>query len=122
MISQPDQPAVLVVDDEALIRMMLTDELEDVGCAAFEAGNATEALAMLEAHPEVSVLFTDINMPGVMNGIELARKVMSVRPEIRLFIASGRERPVDSSIPADAHFVEKPYNPGRIAQLICEPA
>lgn len=118
MMSHHAQPVVLIVDDEALIRMILTDELEDAGCASFEAGNAAEALELLDAHPEVSVVFTDINMPGAMNGIELVQTVQSLRPQVRLYLASGRERPTDGSVPPDVVFVEKPYNPRAIAKMI----
>lgn len=112
--------AVLVVEDEVLIRMMLTDELEDAGFAVHSAGNAQEALALVDAHPEISVLFTDVNMPGEMNGIELAHKVVADRPAMQLYLASGRACPADGSIPARSVFIGKPYNPCEVAQLIRE--
>lgn len=92
-----DPITVLIVDDEALIRMMVADELVDHGFITLEAEDAGEALAMLGAHPEVSILFTDINMPGAMNGIELANAVSTQHPDMRIFLASGRERPGDKN-------------------------
>ena len=67
-----DQIAVLVVEDEALIRMDVVDQLEDEGFVAFEAANADEAIAHLEAQPQIRILFTDIDMPGSMDGLRLA--------------------------------------------------
>lgn len=122
-MDMPTRPiAVLVVEDEVIIRMMLTDEFEDAGFAVHAAANAREALAIVEAHPEISVVFTDVNMPGDMNGIELAREIIKDSPDMRLYLASGRERPDDGSIPADSVFIGKPYNACEVAQLIREAA
>lgn len=118
MQASPDPIAILVVEDEIVIRLMLTEELEDAGFAVHGAGNANEALNCIAAHPEISVLFTDVNMPGTINGIELARRILTERPAMQLYLASGRERPNDGSIPVESIFIEKPYNVCKVVDAI----
>lgn len=114
--------AVLIVEDEALIRMMIAEELDDAGIAVFEASDASEALALFDQHPQIDVLFTDINIPGAMNGFALARSVRAKRPDMKIYLASGRERPDDKELPVGATFIGKPYNVRQIAELIRQPA
>lgn len=76
-----DLVCVLVVEDEGLIRMSLVEDLEDSGFQVFEAGDAEEALDVLQGHPEITVLFTDIDMPGSMDGLTLAKLVGQSRPD-----------------------------------------
>lgn len=121
-MSIENQCAVLIVDDEALIRMLIADELLDAGLTSIEAGDAREALALLERHSEITVLFTDINMPGSMNGLELARAAQSIRPDIRIFLSSGRAPPSDEVWPDRGIFIEKPYHVERVAEMIREAA
>lgn len=109
---------VLVVDDEPLIRMYAVDVLEDEGIRTLEAGDATQALAMLEAHPEITVLFTDINMPGPLDGLELARRVHERRADVQLILTSGKVRPRQADLPNDGHFLEKPYEAAALTGLI----
>lgn len=111
-------PVVLVVDDEPLIRLYAVDILGDAGFPCVEAGDGCEALEMLDAHPEVTVLFTDINMPGEFDGLELARKVHVARPDVQLIITSGRMRPPCDQIPDDGQFVAKPYQAQVLTGLI----
>lgn len=114
-----DRPTlVLVVDDEPLVRMLGTDVLEDAGFVVVEAGNAAEALQTLEAHPEVSVLFTDVNMPGEMNGIDLAQRVNERRPDVRLLIASGQASPRRDELPDGSVFLRKPWDPEAVVERI----
>lgn len=120
MTSPPhDKPVVLVVDDEILVRMVASDALQDAGCATYEAAEAEEALALVEDHPEISVLFTDINMPG-LDGLALARLVHARRPDMRLILTSGRERPSAAEIPDDGRFIPKPYDTTVVTQLVHE--
>jgi two-component system, response regulator PdtaR len=102
--------AVLVVEDETLIRLWVADLLEENGFSVVEAPNADSALRVLESRPEVKLLCTDVQMPGSLNGRELAREVHARRPHIRLVITSGRERPTRAEIPDDGRFVAKPYS------------
>jgi len=117
-MATPPIPVVLVVDDEPLIRMYAVDVLEDAGFSVVEAANAEEALAQLSRHPEITVLFTDINMPGELDGLDLAREVHRRRPHVQLIIASGKMRPSCEEIPDDGRFFIKPYDGLAIAKLI----
>ena len=109
---------VLVVDDEPLIRMTAADMLADAGWPAIEAADAAEALEKLAAHPEVSVLFTDINMPGEMDGLDLARRVHELRPDVHLVITSGKMRPARDELPGEGRFIGKPYQERQFIALI----
>jgi CheY-like chemotaxis protein len=92
---KPDIRAlILVVEDEALVRMMLVDVLDDAGFKVMEAAHADEALHILAAVPDVQVVVTDVEMPrGSINGFELARRVRNDRQDIGVLIASGRVAP-----------------------------
>jgi CheY-like chemotaxis protein len=100
---------ILVVEDEALIRLWVADLLEENGFSVLEAKDADTALTVLESRPDVKLLFTDVQMPGSLNGMELAREVHARWPHILLVITSGRERPTLTEIPDDGRFVAKPY-------------
>jgi CheY-like chemotaxis protein len=103
--------AVLVVEDEPLIRMMVVAEIEDQGFAVLEAGDAQEALSILdtEAH-RIGVLFTDVDMPGDMNGVALARRVRASWPWIALCVASGKMVVLERELPFGSQFFPKPYD------------
>jgi two-component system, response regulator PdtaR len=104
------KPAILVVEDETLIRLWAAGLLEENGFSVLEAENAEAALKVLESRPDVKLLFTDVQMPGSLNGMELAREVHARWPHVLLVITSGRERPTRAEIPDDGRFVAKPYN------------
>ncbi len=114
----PPRAVVLIVEDEPLVRMLGTDVLEDAGFAVVEAVDAREALEQLEAHPEVDILFTDVQMPGEMDGVALARAVHDRRPDVRLVIASGRVRLAPGDIPDSGRFVPKPYRPDELVGIM----
>jgi CheY-like chemotaxis protein len=102
---------VVLVEDEFLIRALMADVLSDAGFDVREAADADEALTILQAHPdEVSLLFTDIHMPGPMDGLALIQHVHANWPAIRLLIASGKARLEAQDLPPGAHFVPKPYD------------
>ncbi|MDB5599536.1 MAG: response regulator receiver [Xanthobacteraceae bacterium] len=103
------RPVVLVVDDEALLRMLAVDVVEQAGCTALEAGDADEAIALLEAIPDISVLFTDIHMPGRMDGLKLAHVVRQRWPAIGIIVVSGLVRPGPYELPSNSCFFCKPY-------------
>ena len=111
-------PVILVVDDEPIIRLDAVAIIEDAGFAAFEAADAEEALEIMAAHPDVSVLFTDINMPGPFDGLELARRVHEGWPMVQLVITSGRVVPNPEEIPDHGHFVAKPYQTTAVIALL----
>jgi CheY-like chemotaxis protein len=103
------KPTVLIVEDEAFIRMEAADVLADAGCVSLEAGDAEEALTVLEEHPEVRLLFTDINMPGTMDGLVLAKRVVETIPDMALIVTSGKHRIPDADLPDHGVFLPKPY-------------
>lgn len=102
--------AVLVVEDEILIRLSIVDELSDHGFQVFEAGNADEAIGILEQHQEIRLVFTDIDMPGSMDGLKLAAFVRDRWPPIKIIITSGRFLPEAHQLPEEVRFFPKPYD------------
>ena len=112
-----EHPLVLVVEDEPFVRMIAAEGLEDAGFEVIEAASADEALAILNTRNDVGVLFTDVNMPGSVDGVELARMVHQRWPDLRIIVTSGRDRP---AMPEDGRFVPKPYRPGQVAHVIEE--
>jgi two-component system, response regulator PdtaR len=114
--TDPDpQPVVLVAEDEELIRLWAADVLQESGFSVLEASNAEGALRVLEARPEVRLLFTDIHMPGAFDGMELARRVHDRWPHVQLVVTSGKIAPRPAEIPDDGRFLAKPY---RAEQLV----
>ena len=111
---------VLLVEDEVLVRLFGADILKAAGFEVIEAANADEALQTLEARDDVQVLFTNVHMPGSLDGLALARCVHERWPDIELLIASGRSRVDPDEIPDNGRFVSKPYEPGRVVQQLRE--
>ena len=103
------QPLVLVVEDEELLRLYAADLLEAHGFAVLKAENADEALKVLEQRNDVRLLFTDIQMPGALDGMDLARQVHVRWPHVLLVITSGQTAPTRAEIPDDGRFIAKPY-------------
>jgi len=113
-----ENATVLVVDDEALIRMAAMDIVEDAGYCAMEAASADEAILILELHPWISVVLTDINMPGSMDGLELSLLIRARWPLIELVVTSGRLIGRAVHMPPGIHFVVKPYTPREIVSAL----
>jgi CheY-like chemotaxis protein len=109
---------ILVVEDEALVRACTAALLEDAGCSVIEAGDGEEALRAFEAHARVTTVFTDINMPGPINGLSLAHKIFQMRPQVQLILTSGRGSPLEGEIPAGGQFLPKPYDCDQLTALI----
>jgi len=107
-------PVVLIVEDDPLLRMLAVELVEEAGFVPLEAGNADEAVALLESHLDISLLFTDIDMPGSMDGLRLAHAVHDRWPPIKILIVSGKTRLPPSDLPSNSCFVEKPYQTGAI--------
>jgi CheY-like chemotaxis protein len=109
---------VLVVEDEMLLRMRAVDIVEDAGYTSVEAVDADEAVAILECRSDIALLFTDIQMPGSMDGLALARSVHDRWPPIKIILVSGQVKPTAIDIPADSRFFGKPLEDrAMIAQL-----
>ena len=102
------KPTVLVVEDELMLRMRAVDIVEDAGFAALEAVNADEALALLESRSDIKLLFTDIQMPGSMDGLKLAYAVHERWPSIKIILVSGQVVLTEQDRPAQSRFHGKP--------------
>jgi DNA-binding NtrC family response regulator len=113
---------VLVVEDDHFVRMDAVDIVEEAGFVAIEAENADEALRLLEENPAVRIVFTDIDMPGSMDGIKLAHAVRDRWPPVTIIIASGHHRPASHEMPAHARFFPKPYARAAIKAALREAA
>jgi len=100
---------VLVVEDEPLLRMLAVDFIEDAGFEVVEAENADLAVAFLEARSDIRIVFTDIDMPGSMDGMKLAAAVRDRWPPIEIVIVSGHKRPA-VDLPERSVFFSKPYD------------
>src|SRR5579863_4957196 len=96
--------AVLVVEDDAMIRMIAAEFLEDEGFVVVEAGDAEEAIRKLEGDPTIAAVFTDINMPGAMDGLDLAHFVRDRRPSIKVLLTSGRSQLPTARLPSQSRF------------------
>jgi CheY-like chemotaxis protein len=99
---------VLVVEDEMLLRMRAVDMVEDAGFTSVEAVDADEAVAILESRSDIALMFTDIQMPGSMDGLKLAHAVRERWPPIKIILVSGQLKPATMDIPADSRFYGKP--------------
>jgi two-component sensor histidine kinase/DNA-binding response OmpR family regulator len=109
--------AVLIVEDEMLLRMRAVDMVEDAGFAPVEAINADDALAILESRSDIELLFTDIQMPGSMDGLKLAYAVHERWPLIKIILVSGQLKLTNNDMPADCRFFGKPLD---VKQMIAE--
>ena len=108
---------ILLVEDEVLVRMLAADVLSEAGFSVLESTNAEEALRLLETRPDVQVLFTDVNMPGALDGLGLAQAVHERSPEVGL-IGSGRIRPNPGELPPGTRFIPKPYAPAALTDAV----
>ncbi len=115
-----ERPLVVVIaEDEVLLRTIAVDVLEEAGFRTFEAENARAALDICKSCPEaIDVLFTDIRMPGPMDGLELAHRVRERWPWIVIIIASGNIFVGRDQLPEGARFLPKPYDMHRILDII----
>ena len=109
---------VLIVEDEPLIRSHLAGMLQDKGCKTIEAGSAAEAIAILERNSEITVVFTDVQMPGTMDGIALAKYVRRRWPPTIIVVSSGKSQPAPGVLAEDIPFLSKPYEDRRLSEVI----
>jgi two-component sensor histidine kinase len=110
-------PNVLIVEDEMILRMRAVDIVEDAGFNPVEAVNADEAMSILESRSDISLLFTDIQMPGSIDGLKLAHAVHDRWPSIKIILVSGQVKPSDAERPAESRFFGKPLG---VEQMITE--
>ncbi len=115
-----EKTTILIVEDEALIRMGTAHILEDAGYAVVEAPNADTAINILEARSDIHVVFTDIKMPGTLCGLRLARAIRDRWPPIHLIVASGLNAPFETEFPGNGRFIRKPYAPKHVLRALDE--
>src|SRR3984893_12440354 len=105
---------VLVVEDEMLLRMRAVDMVEAAGYIPVEAADADQAVAILESRSDIALMFTDIQMPGSMDGLGLAHSVHERWPPIKIIMVSGQLKVANTDIPTDSRFFEKPCEAGEM--------
>ena len=115
-----EKAVILVVEDEAIIRMGAVQMMEAAGYTVVEALNAHDAMAVLENRTDVRAVFTDINMPGTWDGMRLARMVRDRWPPIHLIVTSGLISPDINDLPPRGRFIRKPYDPEHVIAAIRE--
>ena len=111
-------PAVLIVEDEPLVRLGAVKMIEEAGFLVIEAANADEAIRILESRTDIRAVFTDINMPGSMDGLKLAHAVRNRWPPIKIIVTSGRDRLTEQDLPEGGRFFAKPYDPIEITDTL----
>jgi CheY-like chemotaxis protein len=109
------RPVVLVVEDEALIRVSTVQLVEEAGYEALQAANADEAIRLLEARTDIGLVFTDVHMPGTMDGIKLVHYIRKRWPPVQLMVASGVAVMNEMDLPSGTGFFRKPYAEHAIA-------
>ena len=113
-----NQQSILVVEDDAIIRMSSVAALEDAGFRVFEAQNSADALEMMAAHDEIEILLTDVRMPGSMDGLALVARTQKDYPAIRAIVISGNATAEQACNAGASGFVAKPYLPVTIVRAI----
>jgi CheY-like chemotaxis protein len=111
---------VLVVEDDALLRMHAAEMIEEAGFQVLEANGADEAIRVLESRADIRIIFTDIDMPGSMNGLKLAHAVAHRWPPIRIVATSGHFQVREGDLPTGGRFIAKPYRANQIISALCE--
>jgi CheY-like chemotaxis protein len=116
--SKPERAVILIVEDEFLIRTYATEVIRDAGFEVIEASDADEAIVILESRTDIRVVFTDIHMPGTMDGLKLAHAVRDRWPPVHIIATSGRYAFREGDLPTGATFFRKPYSPEKVANTL----
>ena len=119
-LDESKRPVVLVVEDEFLLRMDAVDMIRAAGFEVVEASNADQAIEILENRLDITVVFTDIQMPGSMDGLKLAQAVRGRWPPIKIVATSGHLHVQETDLPTGGRFLPKPYSPGQITGMLRE--
>lgn len=109
---------VLVVEDEPLQRMMAVDLVIDAGFDVVEAGSADEAVEILEGRTDIRIVFTDVDMPGSMDGLKLAAAIRDRWPPIAIIVTSGHLTMQDAILPSGSVFFSKPYDSAKVTEQL----
>jgi CheY-like chemotaxis protein len=118
--SEPKRPVVLIVEDEFLIRMDAVDTIRSGGFDVVEAENADQAIIILEGRLDITVVFTDIQMPGSMDGLKLAAAIRGRWPPIKIVATSGLLKISEDDLPSGSRFLPKPYNAPQLMAALRE--
>src|SRR5260370_3264049 len=113
-------PVVLIVEDEFLLRMNAVDMIKAAGFEVVEAGNADDAIEILESRRDITVVFTDIQMPGSMDGLNLARAVRGRWPPIKIVATSAHVDVRQIDLPEGGRVLPKPYSPVHVTGVLRE--
>lgn len=119
-VNSSKTPAVLIVEDEPLVRLDAVRAIEDAGFEVVEAANADEAIRILENRSDIQVVFTDIQMPGSIDGLKLAHAVRNRWPPIKIIVTSGHHLVSENDLPEGGRFFAKPYDSTQITNTIRE--
>jgi CheY-like chemotaxis protein len=114
------RPVVLIVEDESLLRMDAADTIMAAGFEVVESANADQAIEILEVRRDITVVFTDIQMPGSMDGLKLARAVRGRWPPIKIVATSGHIGVQEADLPEGGRFLAKPYSSTQITGVLRE--
>jgi CheY-like chemotaxis protein len=116
------RPAALIVDDQPFVGLVASDILQESGFQTFHAYDATDATAVLAAHPEIEVIVADAELDGDVNGIELCRRVSRERPNVQLVVTASGQDVEPADIPQGARVLRKPYASGELRTLVAAKA
>jgi CheY-like chemotaxis protein len=119
-IPKKHQTVVLIVEDEVLIRMDAVDMIRSGGFDVIEAQDADEAIEILERRPDITIVFTDVHMPGSMNGLKLAAAIRGRWPPIKIVATSGEAKLSADDLPSGSRFLAKPYSAQEIVGTLRE--
>ena len=119
-LGKSKRPVVLIVEDEFLLRIEAVEMVKAAGFEAVEAANADQAIEILEARRDITVVFTDIQMPGSMDGLKLARAVRGRWPPIKIIATSGHHHVRENDLPEGGRFLPKPYSPMQVNGVLRE--
>ena len=109
---------ILVVEDDILLSLDISEALEDAGYDVIAAANADEAIKVLETRNDIRTIFTDINMPGSMDGLKLASAVRDRWPPVHIIVTTGMRAPHRDEMPANSMFIAKPYRSAEIIEAV----
>jgi CheY-like chemotaxis protein len=112
------EPTILVVEDEPLLLFFTIELVKEAGYQAISAENADEAILILESRADITVVITDIEMPGSMDGLKLAAAIRDRWPPVELIVISGRSQPASQDLPERGLFFSKPYDTGLLQEAL----
>jgi CheY-like chemotaxis protein len=112
------KPVLLIVEDDFLVRMLAVEIAAEAGFSVLQSTDADEAIEILHTRPDIRVVLTDIDMPGSLDGLELAHAIRHRWPPIQVVLTSGKLRPAPDELPERSHFVPKPYDFSRMTGLL----